>query len=264
MAKLFSYLLILLIMIPFNTSAQEQKWYFPIQDFESRNQYKTFNQYIDKSFYKGREALFPTQYTGYHVADDLEINSGEENQNIPIYAVSDGKITFTGSVSGYGGVILLNIDNDSHTALYGHVRLGSLKVKAGDSVKAGQELAYLGNGFSNETGGERKHLHFGIYNGKGIYYRGYESSEATVQSKWIDPAAYLKQKGAVEPNAQPSDVSYQQQNNDKVVQSNDTAARQVGSETTEQMKNQGILSSIIRYLGNISGKVKSAARIIAR
>lgn len=201
MLKLFSFLLISLSLF-LNTPvlAENQQWYYPIQGFESRQQYKTFNQYIDKNFYRGREALFPTKYTGYHVADDLEINKGEENEDVPVYAVADGKITLAGPVSGYGGVILLSIDNDLHTALYGHVKLGSLKVKAGDTVRAGQELGYLGNAFSSETGGERKHLHFGVYNGKGIYYRGYEQSETIVKSKWIDPAAYLKEKGAIEPD----------------------------------------------------------------
>jgi len=121
---------------------------------------------------------------------------------VPVYAVADGKITFAGPVGGYGGLILLDIANDSHTALYGHIRLSSLQVKTGDSVKAGQELAVLGKPFSSETGGERKHLHFGIYNGKGVYYRGYEPSESALRSKWIDPAAYLKEKGAIEPNTQ--------------------------------------------------------------
>jgi len=178
--------------------ARAADWYYPIQGFESRSHYKTFNQYWSKASYRGREQLFPTQYIGYHTALDLEINPGEENQDVPVYAVTDGKITFAGPVTGYGGVILLDMANDSHTALYGHIRLSSLKVKTGDSVKAGQELAVLGKGFSSETGGERKHLHFGIYNGKGQYFRGYESNETAIQSKWVDPAAYLKDKGATE------------------------------------------------------------------
>lgn len=235
--------------------AQNQAWYFPIQGYESRNQYKTFNQYIDKAFYTGREKLFPTQFTGYHVGDDLETNPGEENQNVPVYAVSDGKITFAGPVGGYGGVILLNIANDSHTALYGHISLSSLKVKAGDTVKAGQKLAYLGKGFSSETAGERKHLHFAIYNGKGIYYHGYETSEAVVQSKWVDPGAYLKQKGATELSDQSSVSSVQKDNSQNVdINSSqivpDTKATQPDQNLSTEPENKGFLVNLLRQLKN--------------
>lgn len=198
MQKLLIFSWLGLFLLPYFAFAQDQNWYYPIRDFETRNQNKTFDQYWSKDMYRGREQLFPNQYVGYHAADDLEINPGEENREVPVYAVTDGQITFAGPVGGYGGVILLNMANDPHTALYGHISLNSLKVKTGDSVKAGQELAVLGKAFSGETGGERKHLHFGIYNGKGVYYRGYEPGESALRSKWIDPAAYLKEKGARE------------------------------------------------------------------
>lgn len=236
-------MLTLILAFPFSVLAQTQdrSWYYPIQGFENRNQYKTFDQYWSKDSYKGREALFPTQYTGYHVADDLEINPGEANIDVPVYAVSDGKITFAGPVGGYGGLILLDIANDSHTALYGHIKLSSLKVKAGDSVKTGQELAFLGNAFSSETGGERKHLHFGIYNGKGIYYHGYESSEATVRSKWVDPAAYLKERGTKEPGIQVSAAEPDQ--------SSTVAA--ISQNILTSSDNGGLLNTIIQFIENL-------------
>ena len=268
MFKLFVSVFFVILVIPLFVRAQNQVWYFPIWGYENRNQYKTFNQYIDKAFYNGRQALFPTQFTGYHVGDDLEINPGEESQNVPVYAVSDGKITFAGQVGGYGGVILLDIANDSHTALYGHISLSSLKVKAGDTVKAGQELAYLGKGFSSETAGERKHLHFAIYNGKGVYYHGYETSEAVVQSKWVDPEAYLKQKGAVDYSSQLSVPSVQKENgNQNVVTSDDSANAndkntnpvvskiQPNQTLPAPQENIGFFSKILQYLKEILNKI---------
>jgi len=242
-------------------------WYFPIQNYENRSQDKTFNQYIDKGFYVGRESLFPTQYTGYHMADDLEINPGEENQNVPVYAVTDAKVSFVGPVTGYGGVILLNIANDSHTALYGHVKVKNLSFKAGDSVKAGQLLAYLGNGFSSETGGERKHLHFGIYNGKDPYFHGYESNETTVQSKWIDPWAYLKEKGAMEVSSQSSTDSGQTKDNQNPVISNKNmninqnilqldATSQTDQNILAQNSSNSLISTLLEYLKNLFSKIK--------
>jgi len=162
MRKKLFWVVLLFLTLPFPVIAQGQEWFSPISDYSERNQYKSFGQYFDKSSYIGREDLFPTQFTGFHAAADLEILPGEENKDVPVYAVTDGKISFKGVVGGYGGVILLDMSNDSRTALYGHLKLSSSPLKAGDQVKAGQFLANLGKAFSNETGGERKHLHFGI------------------------------------------------------------------------------------------------------
>jgi len=269
MNRLISILFICFFVLPTNVGAKNQDWYFPIQNYQNRSQYKTFNQYWDKNSYKGKEALFPTQFTGYHVADDLEINPGEKNQNVPVYAISAGKITFAGPVNGYGGLILLDIANDSHTALYGHIKLSSLKVKTGATVKAGQELAYLGDGYSNETGGERKHLHFGIYNGKSVYYRGYESSEAAVQNRWIDPAAYLKQKEAADISEQSgsnhSSAKNENQNTtiDNVNADNNTSQSGIPKQPVEQnitdkTENKRFASSILLYLERIISKIRSA------
>lgn len=266
MLKLY-YLMIFLLSFPIVTHAQEQNWYYPIQGYEGREKYKTFNQYWSKESYKGKEALFPNQFTGYHVADDLEIRQGEENQKVPVYAVADGKISFVGQVTGYGGLILLDIKDDSHIALYGHVKLNSLKAKAGDSVKAGQEIAVLGDGFSNETGGERKHLHFGMYNGKGIYYRGYETSESTVRSKWVNPAVYLEQKGAEDLgkifNEEQEKTSQKSEKEDKQIDSSDTLADPTvtndntnaivpaASATDTQSENQGLFAKIASFFKNM-------------
>ena len=47
------------------------------------------------------------------------------------------------------------------TAVYAHLKPGSVKVKAGDKVKAGEVIGLLGN-----TGGSlAPHLHFHIVNG---------------------------------------------------------------------------------------------------
>jgi murein DD-endopeptidase MepM/ murein hydrolase activator NlpD len=256
MRKLIIFFGLSLVLLPYLSSAQNQIWYYPISDFESRNQYKTFDQYWSKASYQGREALFPNQYVGYHVAADLEINPGEENQDVPVYAVTDGKITFAGPVTGYGGLILLDMANDSHTALYGHINLSSLKVKTGDSVKAGQKLAVLGKAFSSETGGERKHLHFGIYNGKGVYYHGYEPSEATVQSKWIDPAVYLKQKSAVEPGSQTGNTNQNSTISNQITNSNENISQTDNSQPPTQdlsipKENTSFGSKIILFFRNI-------------
>jgi hypothetical protein len=63
-------------------------------------------------------------------------------------------------------------------------------VKSGDELKSGQEFAVLGDGFSRETDGERKHLHLSIHNGAAIEYRGYVQKKSDL-SAWLDPAHIL-------------------------------------------------------------------------
>lgn len=76
------------------------------------------------------------------------------NRNIK--ASDDGVVSFAGTKSGYGNVIIINHKNGYET-LYGH--LDSFKVKKGDVVEQGQEIAIMGNtGRSTGT-----HLHFEIH-----------------------------------------------------------------------------------------------------
>lgn len=96
----------------------------------------------------------------------------------PVYAVADGKVV--NARDGLdpqvpmkrdpnikpdditGNTIVLDIGG-GHYALYAHLLKGSLKVKVGDRVKAGQELAQVGNS-GNSDG---PHLHFQVMDGPG-------------------------------------------------------------------------------------------------
>jgi septal ring factor EnvC (AmiA/AmiB activator) len=67
-------------------------------------------------------------------------------------------------VSGYGGLLITSceINKEAVTVLYGHLSLASITKKLGESVQVGEQVATLGQGFSRETDGERKHLHLGF------------------------------------------------------------------------------------------------------
>lgn len=72
-----------------------------------------------------------------------------------IVAAADGKVTYSGSMGGYGNLIIITHENGIQT-YYGHC--SKLITKVGDEVKAGDEIARVGStGFS--TG---NHLHFEI------------------------------------------------------------------------------------------------------
>lgn len=188
---------ILVLFFPFTVQASDY-WYFPVSQFTTRQSYKSFGQYIDKNFYIGKTDLFPNQFIGYHAAIDLEIFPGELNLSVPVYAVADGKVVYAAPVSGYGGLILLQLTGTGDTALYGHVKLINLPFKVGDMVVAGTRLTYLGDAFSSQTGGERKHLHFGIYKGTDLYFRGYEPTPAALNFRWLNPTDFLTSHSAID------------------------------------------------------------------
>lgn len=73
----------------------------------------------------------------------------------PIRAARSGRVTYSGWSSGYGRLITIEHDQ-GYTTFYGH--LNESLVESGDYVKAGQNIAYMGNS-GNSTG---PHLHFEV------------------------------------------------------------------------------------------------------
>jgi murein DD-endopeptidase MepM/ murein hydrolase activator NlpD len=141
----------------------------------------------------GHSPVSPEKFSGYHTGTDFETFAEEKNIDIPIFAVCDGKLIYKNYVSGYGGVIIQScrLADQDVTVLYGHLKLTSIKLKIGNILKAGEQIAVLGKGYSTETSGERKHLHLGIHKGKNIVLSGYVQKQPAL-TDWIDPLKYLK------------------------------------------------------------------------
>ncbi len=74
----------------------------------------------------------------------------------PILAAADGKVVYSGWMSGYGRVIKIQ-HADNYLTLYAHQ--SRLKAKVGQLVKKGDIIGYTGNS-GRSTG---PHLHFGLY-----------------------------------------------------------------------------------------------------
>lgn len=134
----------------------------------------------------------PERFTGYHTALDLEIFPEEENRDVSVLAACDGKILQAEAVSGYGGVMIQSclLDNQEVTVLYGHLDYNRFQKSVGQDVRRGEEIGFLGDEKSAESGNTRKHLHFGIHRGPEIEVRGYVENEAELES-FIDPAELL-------------------------------------------------------------------------
>jgi len=160
----------------------------PLPNALSRITKKPFGIYITPA----TSPVQPERFQGYHTGVDLETTPAEQNVDVPVVALCNGKLLMARYASGYGGVAVesCTLDGQAVTIIYGHLRLSSVKPKVGDQLSAGDFLANLGTGYSSETDGERKHLHLGIHIGTGINILGYVQSKAAL-SGWLDGSKYL-------------------------------------------------------------------------
>ena len=167
-----------------NGSSRALTFPYPISIGKNRITKKTLGTYVTPA----SSPIQPEKFTGFHTGLDFETFPNEQSIDIPINAVCEGKVLFTGHVNGYGGVMIQSCTykGEAVTILYGHLRQSTISVKKNDPIKVGDRIAVLGKGFSAETDGERKHLHLGIHTGNSIEYRGYVKNENEL-SEWIDP-----------------------------------------------------------------------------
>lgn len=136
--------------------------------------------------------ISPEKFSGYHTGVDFEIFAEEKDSEINIYAICDGPLISKKFVSGYGGVAIqsCNLHDQDVTVIYGHLKLSSISAKLNQNLDQGQLIGILGQGFSEETDGERKHLHLGVHKGEEINLLGYVQTSNLLEN-WIDPLTYL-------------------------------------------------------------------------
>jgi len=106
----------------------------------------------------------------FHAAEDYKRSAGS-----PVYAMADGRISFSGTAGGYGWLIIIDHPQANLYSLYGHLSPSRWKLEKGTDVKRGDLIAYLGD--PDENGGSAKsplvpHLHFGIRAGQMADYPG--------------------------------------------------------------------------------------------
>lgn len=133
----------------------------------------------------------PERFTGFHVATDFEIFETELGADVPVYAICDGKIVYSGYAEGYGGLVIqrCSINREEATVLYGHMKLEGLP-EEGTTIKSKTTIGLLADAYSYESGYNRKHLHLGIRKGKKLDFRGYVQREDDLQN-YIDPMSVL-------------------------------------------------------------------------
>lgn len=160
----------------------------PVTDAVSRITKKPFGIYITPA----TSPVSPEKFSGFHTGVDFETLENEQNTHVEVFAVCDGVVKAIQRVSGYGGVLIQSciINNEDVTVLYGHLALSSISFNVGDTVKPGDSIALLGAPYSQDTDGERKHLHLGIHKGTEINYKGYVSTESAL-SDWSNAKPLL-------------------------------------------------------------------------
>ena len=134
----------------------------------------------------------PEKFSGFHTGVDFEIFLEEKNIDVEIFSICSGPLLSKQYVNGYGGTAIqkCSINNSEVTILYGHLKLGNINLKLNQNLTKGQKIGILGKGFSQETDGERKHLHLGIHKGEKINLLGYVK-DSNLLDEWIDPIAHL-------------------------------------------------------------------------
>lgn len=149
----------------------------------------------------------------------------------PIYAVADGVVVEgreRNNVSGFGSWIWLDCQTSvGKDFIYGHVKHDGILVKAGDRVRAGQQIGVVGNE-GQSTG---PHLHFEVWGAPGRLGGAHQ-----------DPAPYLA--GASQPGeAQPAQETKPKKGG--TLFGVDVSEHQDGM-SLKQAKREGIEFAIIR------------------
>ncbi len=152
---------------------------YPTLEFNQRITKKPFGMYITPQ----NSPVKPERFSGYHTGVDVEFENTEED--VPVFSVCDGELVLSKWVNGYGGTAVIKCQNNYY--LYGHLKLNSITNET--QIPKDKQIAILGQGNTQETDFERKHLHFGVHKNS-LNLKGYVSTQSELQS-WIDPLLVL-------------------------------------------------------------------------
>lgn len=160
----------------------------PISNAPTRITKKHFGQKVSPK----SSPVTPERFAGYHSGTDFEALSDEQDSQVQVFAVCSGTVKLKKRASGYGGVLVqqCTLKNQDVTIVYGHLKLSGITIKVGEKLTAGDVLGVLGEGYSEETDGERKHLHLAIHKGTSTNIQGYVQSQSAL-GDWIDAEEYL-------------------------------------------------------------------------
>ncbi|MEH0374007.1 M23 family metallopeptidase [Vibrio mimicus] len=129
----------------------------------------------------------------YHAAIDYYAEVGA-----PVYAISDGIVSYSGYMSGYPGLVIIDHEKDGLYSLYGHLSLKKWMVSLGE-VKKGDLLGYIAEPSEDFGIGPFAHIHFAIrfgtkrdYSENGVdrWMAGYTPMHPVFKG-FIDPEKFI-------------------------------------------------------------------------
>lgn len=151
-----------------------------------------FSQWVSKKPFglqvsPSNSPISPERFSGWHAGVDAEYPPGDPAETVPVRAVADGQIIFSGTADGYGGVLVIEhvIQGSPRAVLYGHLDPASI-AKVGATIKQGEIIGRLGDDKTAATDGERRHLHFAIHRSNKLNLRGYVANQDSLKD-WLDP-----------------------------------------------------------------------------
>ncbi|EPH5778056.1 TPA: M23 family metallopeptidase [Vibrio cholerae] len=92
----------------------------------------------------------------YHAAIDYYAEIGA-----PVYAISDGIVSYSGYMSGYPSLVIIDHEKDGLYSLYGHLSMKKWMASLGE-VKKGDLLGYIAEPSEDFGIGPFAHIHFAI------------------------------------------------------------------------------------------------------
>ena len=158
----------------------------PIRNAALRPVLLGFGRYVTPD--QARNPIHPPErFAGYHVGADFEVTNDELTTDVPVFAICEGDVAYSGFAEGYGGLLVQRCELNAApiTVLYGHLSLDNLPAKS-SSLQAGEQIGMLAPARSADSDGNRKHLHLGIRLGNEIDYRGYVQTPDEIEN-YIDP-----------------------------------------------------------------------------
>lgn len=160
----------------------------PIADASRRVTKKPFGFFIQP----GHSPVPNDRFSGYHVGVDFETFENEQETDVAISAICTGPLLLKKYATGYGGVAVqeCTLENRTVSVTYGHLNLASIARDAGEKIAQGERIGSLGDGYSPQTDGVRKHLHLGVREASAADIRGYVKDESEI-STWLDPLPYM-------------------------------------------------------------------------
>src|SRR3989344_2272005 len=161
--------------------AAELPW--PLERGARRAKLLTFGMYVTPT--ADQNPIDPPErFTGYHTGLDLEIFSDEKERSVPVLAICDGTVVYVNWVEGYGGTLVQScvIRDQAVTVLYGHLAIDSISKKINEALATGEKIGNLGADHTEETSGNRKHLHLAIHKGSAIELHGYAQTEHELET----------------------------------------------------------------------------------